>query len=70
MKTIKVSSEAMDTFTSWFPDCNGVVDVDDCIDALGGYEITSGEFYDLIHSLEDQGVEQFTPVCFPVEVEV
>lgn len=59
---IPVSPEAHEYLTSWFPDApEGVLDVDDVIDALSGYEIDSGEILDLVTSLAAKGIEEFAP---------
>ena len=60
---IEVPREVLEEFTGWFPDCNGLVDVSDAIDALHGYGILEGPIFDLLTSLDRDGVESFTPYC-------
>lgn len=63
MQEIRISSEAMEQLTAWFPDCKGVIDVDDAWDALNGYNISTGEICDLIMKLQSEGVKEFMPFC-------
>lgn len=58
---IRVSQDVLDQFTAWFPDCCGIVDVGESIDAMYGHEIDEGPIFELLMVLERDGIERFTP---------
>lgn len=60
-REVRVSEEVVDLLTAWFPDCGGIVNVDDALDAMYGHGVKDGELHLLLNKLSDEGVDDFIP---------